>query len=587
MLRRTSSPGSFWAAGSAMLVLLALLATLQYRWLGKVSDAEKQRMLSRMQAGAARFARDFDQQLTRALVLLGPVGAARRPEELAERRERWTSSAITPELVRGVFVASADPAQRLSLAAYDSATGRMVPAQWPTELLALKSRLGDVGPVPEPAPGRRRTHVLSVPAADVPALVAPYFGSEPATPENGYTIVWLDRDVLFGTLIPELAARHFAGAEGLEYRVEIASVAYPSQAIYRAGPSPGGEASERSDVEIGVFGLLRADELDVHPHEGAVHVEPRPSTTSPGTTQPPRPPPAEWRLRLTHPSGSLEAAVASTRNRNLAISFGTLLSLALGMTLLLVSARRAQRLARQQLEFTAGVTHELATPLAGMRSAAQNLADGVVKDPAQVRDYGALIEREGRRLTEMVEQVLTFAGMQSGTRALANERVAVPELIEDALASWRRTLDQEGFRVDTEIAPDLPDVRGDGPALRRAIDNLIGNAVKYASSGAWLGIRAAVGSDRRGRWIEVAVDDSGPGIDAGDLPHVFEPFYRGRDRAAGAVPGSGLGLTMVRTIAAAHGGRVDVRTQDGKGCSFRLVLPLADGEPAPAPGSAG
>jgi signal transduction histidine kinase len=211
-----------------------------------------------------------------------------------------------------------------------------------------------------------------------------------------------------------------------------------------------------------------------------------------------------------------------------------------------------------------------------MRSAAQNLADGVVRDPARVREYGSLIEREGRRLTEMVDQVLTFAGMQSGRTALARRPLAIGEVIDEALAASQRSLDENGFRVEKEIAPALPEVSGDGPALRRAIENLIGDAVKYAADGSWLGLRAGVVSGGSGRWLEVTVDDRGPGIAAEDLPHVFEAFYRGRGRSAGALPGSGLGLTLVRDIVRAHGGRVTVNTAAGKGTAFTLLLPLMD-----------
>jgi signal transduction histidine kinase len=557
-----------------MLVLLAILAGLQYRWLGEVSDAEMSRMQARMQASAARFARDFDRELTRALVLLGPGGPPRRPRDAqSERHARWMSSALMPDLVRGVFVASGGNGQRLQLLRVDEETGGLVPTDWPQELLVLRSRLESAGPVPEPGAERRRTRSLAVAAEDVPALVIPYFGFDKTTPDTGYTIVWLDEGVIQHKLLPELATRHFAGADGLEYRIEISSAVDPKRVTYHAGPGSGERALDRSDAEVALFGLLRADELDPPPQpEGPGPAgEPAPVAGAPPRSAPPQ----QWRLRLAHPSGSLEAAVSSTRHRNLAISFGTLLLLALGMTMLLLTTRRAQRLAIQQLEFTAGVTHELATPLAGMRSAAQNLADGVVRDPAQVREYGSLIDREGRRLTEMVEQVLAFAGMQSGRVAPATQSLAMRDVIEDALAYSRRALDEKGFRVETEILPDLPDVRGDGPALRRAIENLIGNAVKYAADGSWLGVRAGVAADRRGRWLTVTVEDAGPGISAEDLPRVFEPFYRGRGRAASAVPGSGLGLTVVRNIARAHGGHVDVTSAVGKGASFRLLLPLS------------
>jgi signal transduction histidine kinase len=185
----------------------------------------------------------------------------------------------------------------------------------------------------------------------------------------------------------------------------------------------------------------------------------------------------------------------------------------------------------------------------------------------------------------MVDQVLAFAGMQSGRTSIVRRPVALGEVLDDALSSARRALDEKGFRVEAEIPPDLPELSGDGSALRRAVENLIGNAVKYAAEGSWIGIRAAITEEKGGRCLEVTVEDRGPGIAAEDLPHVFEPFYRGRGRAAGATPGSGLGLTVVRNIARAHGGRVDVATAVGKGTSFKLVFPLAGVETAGDPGS--
>jgi len=238
---------------------------------------------------------------------------------------------------------------------------------------------------------------------------------------------------------------------------------------------------------------------------------------------------------------------------------------------LLAAARRAQVLARRQLEFVAGVTHELRTPLTAMRSAAQNLADGVVREPDQVKGYGALIEREGRRLSDMVEQALEYAGIQSG-RGFARRPTAVAGVVEGALADLKPLLDEKGFAVECDVASGLPTVLGDAPALRRAVGNLIGNAVKYAAAGAWLAVAAR--EEPRGE-VRVAVADRGPGIAPDDLPHVFEPFYRGRDLAAGRVPGSGLGLALVRHVAEAHGGRVTVASRPGKGTTFTLSLPAA------------
>ena len=590
-MRRPLRPSPvIWAAGLTTLGLLAIVALLQYRWLGALSNAEKLHMHDRMQSAAVRFGREFDRELTRALVLLDP-GSPRRPRETyGDRRTRWSASALAPHLVRDVFVATFE-GNDLALSRVDETTGALAPAAWPADLVDLRDRLRARHPAPDDSPAARGRRALALAAADVPALVGFYPGNESApgagsgatSIETGYTIVWLDRDVLTGTLLPELASRDFGGPDGLDYSVEISSVADRAHVIFRAGPAAKARAGS-SDAEVDLFGLLVLDQLE-RPEQNAVAAlssDARPHPSTPAIA-----PPAvasEWRLRLTHPSGSLAAAVASARRSNLAISFGTLLLLAVAMALLLVTTRRAQYLARQQLEFTAGVTHELTTPLAGMRSAAQNLADGVIHDPSQVREYGRLIEREGRRLTEMVDQVLAFAGMQSGRAIIEPRPVAIRDVIDDALASSRRALDERGFRVETELPDDLPAIAGDRPALRRAFENLVGNVVKYAADGRWLGIRARVEGNHDGAWMEVAVADRGPGMDPEDLPHVFEPFYRGRGRAASAVPGSGLGLTVVNNIVQAHGGHVDVHSAAERGTTFTVTLPLAE---PPLPAGAG
>ena len=139
-----------------------------------------------------------------------------------------------------------------------------------------------------------------------------------------------------------------------------------------------------------------------------------------------------WDLRVQHRAGSLDAAVAAARRRNLSLSGGVLALLGVAVALIAVSARRAQSLARQQLEFVAAVSHELRTPVAVINSAAGNLADGVVGDPARVKRYGATIQTEARRLGETVERVLQLAGLGSG-RPLPRPRCRRPRLVHDAV----------------------------------------------------------------------------------------------------------------------------------------------------------
>jgi signal transduction histidine kinase len=278
---------------------------------------------------------------------------------------------------------------------------------------------------------------------------------------------------------------------------------------------------------------------------------------------------------VKHPSGSLEAAVNAARRRNLVVSSSVLSVLGASVALLVLATRRAQELARQQMEFVAAVSHELRTPLAVIRSAGENLADGVVRNDAEIRKYGDLVRNEGRRLTDMVEQILEFAGIDSGQRAFTLTPVPLSPILHDIVESRRSLLHAAGIRVDYDIAERLPPVLGDDAELRRVFDNLVANAIKYGEAGRWLGVRARAA----GREVHVTVADRGIGIAASDQPRIFEPFYRAPDVIAARIQGTGLGLSLVQRIVRAHGGKVVVRSEPGSGSEFTVILPAASEEP--------
>jgi signal transduction histidine kinase len=274
-----------------------------------------------------------------------------------------------------------------------------------------------------------------------------------------------------------------------------------------------------------------------------------------------------------HRGGSLEQAVASIRRRNLAAGLGLLGLLGAAAVILATGAQRARRLAQQQMEFVAGVTHELNTPLAAIRSAGQNLADGIVTETSQVRRYGHLIEKEGDRLTALVSQVLDFAGIESGGRAYAAEPLSLATVVEEVLRDHRLVLEQAGMTVEREVPAGLPEVRGDAAALRRVLSNLVANAAKFAAAGRWMAVRASARPD--GGVVVLRVEDRGPGIPREEREQVFEPFYRGPAAERNATPGSGLGLSLVRHVVRAHGGRVHVEGREGGGATVVVELPVA------------
>ncbi|HEY9464684.1 MAG TPA: ATP-binding protein, partial [Vicinamibacterales bacterium] len=149
------------------------------------------------------------------------------------------------------------------------------------------------------------------------------------------------------------------------------------------------------------------------------------------------------------------------------------------------------------------------------------------------------------------------------------------EIIEGAIDSSLPLLESSGVQVHREIAADLPQVMGDAAALRSVVQNLIANAVKYGGRDRWVGIRAEHAVDRRRSEVRITVSDHGAGIPASELPHIFDPFYRGADAVERQIHGNGLGLSLVKRIVAAHGGRVSVTTRAGAGSSFTIALPTA------------
>jgi signal transduction histidine kinase len=229
------------------------------------------------------------------------------------------------------------------------------------------------------------------------------------------------------------------------------------------------------------------------------------------------------------------------------------------------------------MEFVAAVSHELRTPVAVINSAAGNLADGVVGDPARVRRYGETIRGEARRLGETVERVLQLAGLGSG-RALPMSALSAGDLVRDALQRSADDAARAGVDVHVDIATGVPDVLGDAGSLQSAIQNLVGNAVKYAGDDRWVRVSVSSSGGPR-REVRIAVADHGSGLDHEERRLVFEPFYRGRDAIANQIHGSGLGLSLVRRIADAHGGRVDLDTEVGRGSTFTLCLPAAPETP--------
>jgi two-component system, OmpR family, sensor histidine kinase SenX3 len=602
------------------LLALLLLAVLQVIWIGQLSQNAHERMQANANAGAARLSEEFDREIVRAYLDLQMDATTIRQNDWSsyqKRYEAWKLATKYPSLVETIYLAEIGRNGAIALLEYNPEKGTFAQRSWTPEFTGLLTSLnttyktrrveGDLIVGNSPVPIAEDLPALVIPVAR-PWLMSPQqiestnllelnadviigggiftrtrrpcLNCSSEGPLFAYTVVKLNTRALATEIIPTLAQRHL-GAGGLnDYNLMIVSRSSPETVIYQsdsAAPAPLAAADATADMLT-----LRLDEFNrllvEIGRDQAQSSHLRIAIGVVGTNSTPVIEGADqsgWQLRLTHKAGSLDAAVASLRLRNLLISFGSILLLGTALAMIVVSTRRAQRIARQKVEFVAAISHELRTPISVICSAGANLADGLVEDPERTRQYGALVIREGRRLAEMVDQTVAFAAAQSDRARMDWRQIDPRDLAQQALAAFRGPIEEAGMAVEYRSEPNLPPVYADVQAMQRAVHNLIGNAVKYAAAGGWLRVTVSCERAERRSEVVISVADRGPGIAPGDLPHIFEPFYRGRDAVDSQIHGSGLGLSLVKLAADAAGGRVEVVSEPGAGAIFTLRLPTA------------
>ncbi len=571
-----------WIYLCPLFIFCGILGFLQYRLIGQVRDAARDRMRGSLQASLTRVSRDVDNEIVAALAAVVPsaplTDTTAAADEVRQRYEQWKQTSRQGRLFSRVALAVPQGVE-LHLVSVEPGDAA-VDGIWPGSLLPLRRRLeenlaqrqrmGDGGG-PPPDMNQHR-------ADEGYTMEVPLFPAPPAHPTPGFTpgpfgrheLAWvifeLNPEYLRGVMLPEILQRQLGSGGNLDYQVEVVSRATPETVVYESEPGLSQSVIRNADASVPLFD----PQNDQAFRRGGRGRGPGPG---PGMARGPSPD-GRWTMYVRHRAGSLEAVVSQARMLHLAVTGGVLLLMLATLAALMRYTRRSQQLAELQMEFVAGVSHELRTPLTVIHTAAYNLRGKLANNPAQVERYGALIQQESGRLKELVENVLQFSSAQAGRVIQEREPLSVEQVIEQAVESSKVLITGAHCVVEKNIAPDLPQILGDPVALRQAVANLVGNAAKYGTAeNHWIGIFASPVGDNGSRAVEICVADRGPGIPAEEQSQVFDPFFRGARAVQDQVHGTGLGLSLVKKIVEAHGGSIRVKSEPMHGAEFIMTIP--------------
>lgn len=543
----------------AVAVLLAGLAALQYRWSTRIAAADAQREREHLETSASLFANEFNAAIAQALQFTSED--AQRALKSGERLP------APPKLIAELYYVDTT-AGRTQKVKRLSAEGYFVDSPAPSW-------------APNPTCG---TAVLQ----DPPALVSPVFDVTQVTREGVRAVrvfqsfgqerclvSRLDMNYLRSTLLPDLLRKSFGESSWQEYQFAVVQRQRTQSPIY-------GDAMPQPDIRRPIFGdppvLVRRRDTQPPtqiptPRKNTFFVQQYKSVII-GHVERDAPvlDPEIWELDIRHKGVPLAESFEQTRRRDLLLSVAVEALLGAAIIFLAIGVRRTQRLAEQKMEFVAAVSHELRAPVSAISMLSRNQADGLVTGADKVRQYGELMNQQSRRLNEMVEQTLQYAGIHSNLGRPAKTEIDLKRLIQEAVDARREELEGRGFAVEVDTTAELPMVQGDPKLLRIAIDNLLSNAGKYAEGGHW--IRASAAYAAAEKEVLISVEDRGPGITPADRAEIFEPFTRGQAAIDAQIPGSGIGLSLVRSAAEAHRGTVTLVSEPGAGSKFTLHLPV-------------
>lgn len=219
-------------------------------------------------------------------------------------------------------------------------------------------------------------------------------------------------------------------------------------------------------------------------------------------------------------------------------------------------------------DFVANVSHELRTPLASIKGYSETLIDGGMDDKETLKEFLKIIDRHATRMSRLIDDLLTLSRLESHQMTIVSAPVDLKDLILSITTGFEKQARDKGIRLNSEIPDNLPRVLGDRDRLEQVVVNLLDNAIKYTPSGGSVAVTACKSDGA----VVVDIKDTGIGIPAGDIPRIFERFYRVDKARSRELGGTGLGLAIVKHIIQVHNGRLHVESIPGRGSTFSFSL---------------
>lgn len=619
-----------------MIAALITLAVLQYHWLGSVSDAEKKRLEENLEASTENFVSDLNKDfsaLNQAFKIQVTNTDLNSDIDAMIGRSylNWLSNTEYPQLIDSVYFVQNTHTDSPTVKLFQTDPVRLLEVSNSGEVNKWLSKKSDIG-----KHRTSSFNLLNTPDFGTPTFIGvPIQLLDLVTLENeslgrnlkvnlnidqsdDIVLLQLDDSVIKNNLIPDIARTYFSDSFSDQYHISIIKENNAdSTEVYFStnGSESVKEADFKKDLRSIDFSsvFVIQSQANLNTNEGlfksidslsskiqSINItggSPRKSykmmaessqvrfntrtsdsvftvqkDTTINTSFEADFSTAGWQFWLSFKEGSLDTFVTKAKNRNLAISFGILLILGFCVGMIVLYSKRSQDLAEKQMLFVAGVSHELRTPLTVIRSAAENLNEGVVQSEERKKEYARLMLKEGRRLSDMVDQIMEFSGIQAGKKVYSFTEFEVEELMNEILSEYRSVLEDEGVQLEYSFTASKSIICADRDALHLSISNLLSNAIKFC--GESMKIRLAVAEIAERGLITFIVQDYGMGIPLEEQKNVFKPFFRGKEPVDNQVKGNGIGLSLVKKVADAHKGEIRLKSKEGEGSTFILMLPV-------------